>query len=307
MDDLEDQDISIDDIELPLEQAEFQPERSCWICYTSEVENEAGDNWLNPCKCRGTSKWVHQDCLYRWVDEKQQGNPHQSVECQQCQTSYIILLPQMTRLALFLEKCDYVVRRMCPYVLVVLVFSSVYWTAVTYGAITVVQVVGYRQGMDLLKQCSSVSLILVLPVIPVSLFVIRLVRWENVVLRFIRSPNVWNRCRVLKWMFNTQSKLDENTDEDEDESPGPLMAILADPMHAARFFVGAIFLPTVATIVGKLVFNQVEQPLVQTLLGGATYIGIKGILKIYLRQMQYLCKRGRHILNYSDETDSPPS
>ena len=38
---------------------------------------------------------VHQTCLQRWVDEKQQGNAMAPVRCPQCNTEYIILFPQM--------------------------------------------------------------------------------------------------------------------------------------------------------------------------------------------------------------------
>lgn len=38
---------------------------------------------------------VHQACLQRWVDEKQKGNRTGKVSCPQCNTEYIIILPQM--------------------------------------------------------------------------------------------------------------------------------------------------------------------------------------------------------------------
>ncbi|VDL64655.1 unnamed protein product [Hymenolepis diminuta] len=31
--------------------------------------------WIHPCRCRGSSKWVHQDCLQRWIDEKHRLDP----------------------------------------------------------------------------------------------------------------------------------------------------------------------------------------------------------------------------------------
>ena len=57
--------------------------KHCWVCFLSEddvIGNEqdvaiagTGDeqDWVKPCKCRGTAKWVHQSCLQRWIDEKQ--------------------------------------------------------------------------------------------------------------------------------------------------------------------------------------------------------------------------------------------
>ena len=33
----------------------------CWICYTYEDDEDAPDDELvNPCGCKGSTKWVHQ-------------------------------------------------------------------------------------------------------------------------------------------------------------------------------------------------------------------------------------------------------
>merc|ERR1712088_1121502 len=48
-------------------------EKQCWICFASENDDPSAV-WTSPCRCRGTSKWVHQACIQRWVDEKQKGN-----------------------------------------------------------------------------------------------------------------------------------------------------------------------------------------------------------------------------------------
>lgn len=40
-------------------------DRQCKICY--EIENN--DNKLiNPCKCKGTIKWIHDKCLKEWIN-----------------------------------------------------------------------------------------------------------------------------------------------------------------------------------------------------------------------------------------------
>jgi len=79
---------------------------------------------------------VHQNCLQRWVDEKQKGNSFKRVQCQQCQTEYIIVLPNMGVLADLLEGIDNVIRRSSPFIAAGIFVGSFYWTAVTYGAIT---------------------------------------------------------------------------------------------------------------------------------------------------------------------------
>ena len=40
----------------------MRPMRHCWICYGDE-----GDDWLSPCKCSGSLKYVHTQCLQAYV------------------------------------------------------------------------------------------------------------------------------------------------------------------------------------------------------------------------------------------------
>jgi hypothetical protein len=35
----------------------------CWICYSGKEEGEL----ISPCKCRGSMRWVHRDCLHKWI------------------------------------------------------------------------------------------------------------------------------------------------------------------------------------------------------------------------------------------------
>lgn len=122
-----------------LEQTNAEAGRSCWICFASDEENRLAA-WVQPCKCRGSTKWVHQSCLYRWVDEKQKGNALRTVSCQQCQTEYIIVFPQMGKIANILEAFDNLIKRVSPFLAAGIFVGSLYWTAVTYGAITFLQV-----------------------------------------------------------------------------------------------------------------------------------------------------------------------
>lgn len=66
--------------------------KQCWVCYAND-EDEDNIEWVRPCKCRGTAKWVHQDCLQRWIDEKQKINSNAKVFCSQCNTEYILVFP----------------------------------------------------------------------------------------------------------------------------------------------------------------------------------------------------------------------
>jgi len=68
--------------------------RYCWVCFATD-EDDATAAWVKPCHCRGTTKWVHQGCIQRWVDEKQKGHAGHAVACPQCNTEYIIVYPNM--------------------------------------------------------------------------------------------------------------------------------------------------------------------------------------------------------------------
>jgi len=116
--------------------AEEDSRRNCWVCFASDEDDRTAP-WVKPCRCRGTTKWVHQVCLQRWVDEKQQGNAITPVRCPQCNTEYVILFPKMGPVVLVLDLLDEFVSRASPFMAAGVVIGSVYWTAVTFGAVTV--------------------------------------------------------------------------------------------------------------------------------------------------------------------------
>ncbi|XP_055849999.1 E3 ubiquitin-protein ligase MARCHF5 [Episyrphus balteatus] len=270
-------------------------ERSCWICFATDDDNKLAA-WVQPCKCRGTTKWVHQSCLYRWVDEKQKGNALRSVSCQQCQTEYIIVFPHMGKFANVLEVFDNLIKRLSPFLAAGIFVGSLYWTAVTYGAVTFLQIVGHKKGLALMENGDPLVLLIGLPAIPVGLVLGRMIRWEDAVLRLIRNR------RTMARKFPLMSLIIPYPDEEEEPSvQNPATPTLSDPVSATRIFCGALLLPTISSIVGRLLFETIENTLHRTLLGGLTFITVKGILKIYLKQQQFTRKKKRKIVDYTDE------
>lgn len=62
--------------------AALQPpveKKFCWICYSAELTPSnsvtslpptavlTDDEWIHPCKCKGSTQWVHQSCLLSWI------------------------------------------------------------------------------------------------------------------------------------------------------------------------------------------------------------------------------------------------
>ena len=88
-------------------------EKQCWVCFASE-EDDPVAIWVRPCKCRGTTKWVHQGCVQRWVDEKQKGNKSAEVGCPQCGTPYNIKFPEANLFVMILDKTDALIQKICP-------------------------------------------------------------------------------------------------------------------------------------------------------------------------------------------------
>lgn len=36
-----------------------EDKKQCWVCFSTE-EDDANAQWVRPCKCKGTSKWVRE-------------------------------------------------------------------------------------------------------------------------------------------------------------------------------------------------------------------------------------------------------
>ena len=56
----------------------IKEKKICRICYNENEQN----NLINPCKCKGTMKWVHKKCLLKWLDISKKTN------CQQCKYKF---------------------------------------------------------------------------------------------------------------------------------------------------------------------------------------------------------------------------
>lgn len=102
------------------------------MCFATDEDDETA-KWVKPCRCRGTTKWVHQACIKRWIDEKQKGNTAAKVACPQCNTEYYILYPRQGLLVIIMDSVDALISKVCPFVAAGIVVGSIYWTAVTYG------------------------------------------------------------------------------------------------------------------------------------------------------------------------------
>lgn len=132
--------------------------RQCWICYAEEEEEDVGsEDWIQPCLCKGTTRWVHQDCLLDWVNSRlvadansvgqMAGGPlatADQVQCPQCHANYRLveshLLPG--RLLTLIDQGLIWKDRMVTAILVSSASASVWLVCFAYGAATFTIAIG---------------------------------------------------------------------------------------------------------------------------------------------------------------------
>lgn len=71
----------------------------------------------------------------------QKGNISRRVSCPQCKAEYILVFPAMGPVVAALDSLEEVTHKLCPFVVGGVMLGSLYWTAITYGAVTVMQVI----------------------------------------------------------------------------------------------------------------------------------------------------------------------
>lgn len=276
--------------------AQNEPAKHCWICFANE-DDDYSAQWVTPCKCRGTAKWVHKVCLQRWIDEKQHGKSSVEVSCPQCNNAYIILYPNSGLFVRILDTIDRIICKACPFIAGGILVGSVYWTAVTYGAVTIMQVLGHKEGLNVMEKADPLIMLIGLPTIPVMLMLGRLIRWEEAVLKFWRKHST--KLPLMSLIFNPCG-----SSEYLPRTPAAAYASNSDPVSFTRTICGGLILPTIATIVGKLLFQRINSNFQRSIIGGIAFIGLKGIFKIYYKQQQFLRQAHRQIKNYDGGSSS---
>lgn len=266
-------------------------ERQCWVCFACD-EDDPTATWVHPCRCSGTTKWVHHVCIQRWVDEKQKGNTTAGVSCPQCGTAYIIKFPASGPIMWVVDSADLLVGRLCPYVAGGIGVGSLYWTCVTFGAVTLMQVAGHDEGLMLMESTDPLILLITLPLVPVGLMIGKMVRWQEPIIRVLRK--YLPRVPLSRYVVPAFSVGPEREGSGAEAALPPS----SETVSITRTICGALFFPTIATFLGGALFQQTRSPLRRAALGGLTFVLVKGILKIYHKQHVYVRQSKRVILDY---------
>ncbi|NXH44392.1 MARH5 ligase, partial [Dicaeum eximium] len=179
--------------------------RSCWVCFATDEDDRTAE-WVRPCRCRGSTKWVHQTCLQRWVDEKQRGNSTARVACPQCNAEYLIVFPKLAGKLIWVHgtsvmtlQCLKQVSQSCPSVTLSIRTVRIFQEALLVALFLLQQVVGHKEGLDVMERADPLFLLIGLPTIPVMLILGKMIRWEDYVLRLWRKYS--NKLQILNSIF----------------------------------------------------------------------------------------------------------
>lgn len=115
-----------------------------------------------------------------------------------------------------------------------IVVGSLYWSAVSYGAITVLQVMGHEEGKTAMEQSDPLMLLVGLPSIPCMLILGKLIRWEDAILR------LWRRYSKMPFFSYFIGSPSEKTREGMERV---LVGrdTFSDPISATRMFCGVCY------------------------------------------------------------------
>ena len=125
------------------------------------------------------------------------------------------------------------------------------------------QVLGHKEGLEVMEKADPLFPLVGLPTIPLALVLGKMVRWEDHLLRLWRRH--FSKISVLSYLFPGLSA------EMVTRIPAE-PTLLSDPVSLTRLLCGAMILPTVATLIGKVCFSSVDSSLHRALLVSFTCI-----------------------------------
>lgn len=272
---------------------------NCWICYVSYAEDKernfyklSGNGWVAPCKCKGSSMWVHQECLQAWIDEKQNGDTSRSVRCHQCHTPYRYKFPPLGIAATSIQFIENIIDLISPYACFCGATATGYLVLTGYGYLTLMQVMGINETAQFYHECEPIIFMIFLPCIPIGLTAFKLIRFEDLIFNYLKQHIPPFILKILGAKLYNQYW---------PQAPRVPTAIATRRrLSWPRAIITGLMLPSIASLIGRLYFYNVESNLKRSFLGGLTYLSFRCLTKLYFKYRHYQNMCHREILNYSD-------
>ena len=228
------------------------------MCYGTD-DDEPGVEWTTPCRCRGDTKYVHQVCIQKWVDEKQKMSSSTHVSCPQCRFKYIIRYPSANIVLFLYENVEKILTLSSPMVLVGLSATTLYWGSFTYGVTALTLAMGREEAGKFFGTPDAALAIVSLPILPWVILAIKLMRPEAIVVRLWYRFAVPVISHILKgFPATSQIQLPVNHRFVPSE---------VHPLHyVSRCAISTALLPFISSLIGNIVFASTSSGVKRTLM-----------------------------------------
>eukprot|EP00035_Acanthoeca_spectabilis_P007533 m.137925 g.137925 ORF g.137925 m.137925 type:complete len:276 (-) comp13987_c0_seq4:5384-6211(-) len=261
-------------------------DRMCWICHLTD-EDQPALKWVSPCRCSGSTRWVHQRCLLRWINDSDVTCGADRKKCPNgCGVRYTIAEGAPSVIVQLGDLVNECVERSLPLISLTAGLTTLWAGLACYSALTIVTVSGHM-GVRALARTDPGVAYLTLPLLPLGLIACRAVSATDLI-GPRPSVNGGNGGGAV-------GDTEEEEDDYEDE-----WVIGSRPFSFSRVAVGALLFPYTAYGTGWLCFGRVRDSecLLRTAFGGLLFLFGKSLTKkIYLfhKQQQLTSRR---VLNF---------
>jgi E3 ubiquitin-protein ligase MARCH5 len=283
-------------------------ERMCWICLSPNDYSELDDtdkldlknysSWIHPCKCRGTQAWVHQACLRRWIDMKQEGDLMKKVKCSQCKHVYHFSRPPVSKVIKYGRRMVDISQTVSMLSSAATAASGVLYFVSGVGWVIAIRVCGQKHMVRVTRDFPLRSFLTFVAIAPTLVWSRKCFQWEAPVMKLV-------------------AKITESTKEEYDCTVNRIERTLAPSFNSsrARCVFGALATPFLGSYIGEKLFNtakdwwneKIGRRVLRCLAGSAIFISAKMVLKmIYLYQQNEMHKHSR-ISNYKKRSKTRPT
>ena len=296
-------------IETQKQQPINMSDKYCWICLD---ESDTSSIFTAPCHCIGSTKYCHQRCLLKWLNESNHNT------CPSCGFRYIIIEPKNRTLSMMNLVDSFLTSVSYPMAFVGMTFSAI-TLSTTYGIYAFVSFLGHEHAEKLLEESWTPSGWIGIASIPWLLLISRFPKVNSLLVLFpplllsgksiqFKSPAaILVSIPIIRLIYNTFTKWVYDMDALYYRDSGYANAN-ETKTDLVRFLVGALAFPAIASLAGSLVgllpWLKHADPFHRNLLGGSLFIIMKDA-SAYLhdRQKRYQFVN-RHIKNMHNETSS---
>jgi len=262
--------------------------RRCWICYACEEDEDAPDDELvNPCGCKGSTKWVHQLCINQWIDEVQGGNASKEIRCPYCKNLFAYEFPTPPLFYRGLALVDTCYTSLCAMIVEGKIPGMLAFLAIGTGATEIFKR-QLKEILLLLKEQSHATMQQLLHgmwlqfAVPTSLIIMQ------------------QHLSTLEDRIASYLSANDSSTTDLRLIPGAVQETDLDGVAGIHQIVAALIFPTIAESTGNLLYSSlIANNFKRYLAGSFTYIVSRGVLKVAYKRKQLCLQRKRRVVNWS--------